>query len=73
MEKQKIYRNVYFLKNIIEKGKGNMNILYYGQLYSNARNIKDFNKIYDKNQDLVVSCTSCFLNKLGVVKKVKKP
>ena len=42
-------------------------------MYSNARNIKDFNKIYDKNQDLVISCTKCFINKLGTIKKVKKP
>lgn len=50
-----------------------MDIQYYGQMYSNARDIKDFEKMYDKNQDLVVSCTKCFMNKLGEVKKVKKP
>lgn len=69
----KIYRNIYFLKNIIQKGKGNKDIFYYGQIYSNSRNIKDFDKIFDKNQDLVVSCTKCFMNKLGQIKRVKKP
>lgn len=68
----KVYRNIYFLKQIVTSGNGNQNINYYGQLYSNARQIKDIDKLYDKNQDLVISCTKCFMNKLGKIIKVPK-
>lgn len=68
----KIYRNIYFLKNIITQGKGDVNIQYYGNIYSNAKQIKDFEKIYDKKQDLIISCNDCALKKYGIFKKIKK-
>lgn len=68
----KIYRNIYFLKNMFTKGSGSKDISYYGTLYSNAKSIKDFNKLYDKTQDLIISCTDCAKNKYGKFIKVKK-
>ena len=39
----KVYRNIYFLRNIFKNGKGNIDIKYYGNIYSNAKKIKTFN------------------------------
>jgi hypothetical protein len=41
-------------------------------MYSNAKEIKDFNNLYDKNQDLIISCTTCAMKKYGTFKKVIK-
>ena len=68
----KIYRNIYFLKNIITQGKGDVNIQYYGNIYSNAKQIKDFEKLYDKKQDLIISCNEKKIKKYGIFKKIKK-
>lgn len=68
----KIFRNIYFLKNIIQQGKGDIIIEYYGNIYSNAKQIKDFDRLYDKNQDLIISCNDCALKKYKTFKKVKK-
>lgn len=55
----KIYRNIYFLGNIIRQGKGNVDIHYTGNMYSYAKKIKTFNKDFDKSQDLLIACTDC--------------
>lgn len=68
----KIFRNIYFLKNIFPQGKGDNDILYYGTMYSNAKQIKDFDKLFDKQQDLLISCNDCAIKKYGIFKKVKK-
>lgn len=68
----KIFRNIYFLKNIFEQGKGDKDILYYGTLYGNAKQIKDFDKLFDRNQDLLISCSGCAQKKYGKFKKVKR-
>lgn len=68
----KLYRNIYFLKSIFQKGYGNNDIQYYGNMYSNTKSIKDFNKLFDKNQDLLINCTECAKNKYGKFIKVKK-
>lgn len=68
----KIYRNVYFLKNIFKEGDGNKDIQYYGNIYSNAKQIKDFNKLFDRNQDIIINCSDCFKHKYGKLIKVKR-
>ena len=42
----KVYRNIYFLKNMISQGKGDQTVYYYGTMYSDAKNIKNFDKLY---------------------------
>ena len=69
----KVFRNIYFLKNILTQGLGDTDVLYYGTMYSNAKDIKDFNKLYDKNQDLIVSCNKCASKKYRYFIQVKKP
>lgn len=59
----KVYRNIYFLNNIIKSGKGNIDIHYYGTIYSYANKIKSFNKDFDKSQDLLIACTDCMKHK----------
>ena len=68
----KIFRNIYFLENIISQGYGDNPVYYYGTMYSNAKSIKDFEKIFDVHQDLIISCNKCALKKYGIFKKVDK-
>lgn len=68
----KIYRNIYFLNNIFKSGKGNIDIQYYGNIYSNAKLIKTFNRDFDRNQDLLISCNECMKTKYRNFIKVKK-
>lgn len=68
----KIYRNIYFLKNIFKQGKGLTDIYYYGNIYSNAKRIKDFDKTFDKSQDLLIQCTDCMKKKYKNFIKTKK-
>ncbi len=68
----KIFRNIYFAKNILLNGNGDIEVLYYGNVYSNAKQIKDFDKLYDRNQDLIISCNDCASKKYKSFKKVKK-
>lgn len=68
----KIFRNIYFLKNMFSQGKGDNDILYYGTMYSNAKQIKDFDKLFDRNQDLLISCSDCAFKKYGQFKRVKR-
>lgn len=41
-------------------------------MYSFSKQIKDFDKKFDKNQDLIINCTECMKNKIGKFIKVKK-
>lgn len=41
-------------------------------MYSFAKQIKNFDKEFDKNQDLIVNCTECMKNKIGKFVKVKR-
>lgn len=68
----KKYRNIYFLKTMFQQGNGDYDVQYYGTMYSFAKQIKDFNKQFDKNQDLIISCTDCAKNKYGKFIKVKR-
>lgn len=68
----KIYRNIYFLRNIFKQGKGNIDIKYYGNIYSNAKQIKTFNKDFDNTKDLLISCTDCMKHKYRTLLKVKQ-
>lgn len=68
----KKYINIYFLKNIFQQGNEYHDVQYYGTMYSFAKQIKDFNKQFDKNQDLIISCTDCAKNKYGKFIKVKR-
>lgn len=54
-----IYRNVYFKHKGITKGKGNVDVLYSGCIFTNAKDIKDFDKRYDRGKDLFIDCTDC--------------
>ena len=67
-----ILKNIYFEKNILLNGNGDIEVLYYGNVYSNAKQIKDFDKLYDRNQDLIISCNDCASKKYKSFKKVKK-
>ena len=68
----KKYRNIYFLKNMFQQGNGDHDVKYNGTMYSFSKQIKDFNKQFDKNQDLIISCTYCAKNKYGKFIKVKR-
>lgn len=68
----KKYRNIYFLKGMWTKGNGSRDIKYYGTMYSFSKQIKDFDKKFDKNQDLIINCTECMKNKIGKFIKVKR-
>lgn len=68
----KKYRNIYFLKSMWTQGQGSRDIEYYGTMYSFSKQIKDFDKKFDKNQDLIINCTECMKNKIGKFIKVKK-
>lgn len=68
----KVYRNIYFLRNIFKNGKGNIDIKYYGNIYSNAKKIKTFNQDFDKNKDLLIQCTDCMQRKYRSFIKVKQ-
>lgn len=69
----KVYRNVFFTKEILQNGHGDVDIQYYGQLYSNAKTLKDLNKLYDRSLDLVISCSSCAAKKYRRFIKVNRP
>lgn len=68
----RIYRNVFFKKSIIQNGQGTVDVMYYGQLYANANSITNFRKMYDKNLDLFVPCSTCALKKYRNFIKVSK-
>lgn len=56
---KKVYRNIYFLNNMFKLGNGTIDIHYSGNIYSNAKLIKTFNKVFDPKQDLLISCADC--------------
>ena len=66
----KIYRDIYFKKNIIQNGTGSVDVKYTGHLYSNAERIKGFREKYDKNVDLFIPCSDCAAHKYGKFIKV---
>ena len=68
----KKYRNIYFLKGMWTQGHGSQNIEYYGTMYSFAKQIKNFDKQFDKSQDMIISCSDCSKNKIGKFIKVKR-
>ena len=68
----KKYRNVFFKKNIIQNGRGTVDVRYYGQMYANSDSIKNFRQMYDKSVDLIVPCSICALKKYRRFIKVSK-
>lgn len=68
----KVYRNIYFSTKIIKNGNGNIDVQYYGRMFSNASCIKDFNRQYKPELDLLISCTDCASKKYRNFIKVTK-
>ena len=67
----KVYRNIYFYgSRVILSGNGTMDIQYSGQIFNDARFMKDFNKIYDPEQDLLITCNECASKKYRNIKKI---
>lgn len=66
----KVYRNIYFYgQKIIKQGKGSIDIQYTGQIFNNAKNIKNFNQEFDSEQDLLIVCHDCASKKYRNIKK----
>lgn len=67
----KIYRNVYFYgNNKFSDGYGHIHVYYSGQVFTNAKNIKNFDKIFDTNQDLLIVCETCAKSRYGKIYKI---
>lgn len=67
-----VYRNVYFVGNAIRTGSGKVDLLYYGQIFSNAKNIKNFSSKFDKSLDILIECGDCAKKKYKNLIKVSK-
>ena len=65
------YRHIFFKENIIQHGRGEIDVQYYGQLYPNAMKMKNFRDLYDKTLDLFVACNDCATAKYRNFTKVK--
>ena len=67
----KVYRNIYFYgSRVILNGNGPLDIQYSGQIFNDARFMKDFNKVFDPEQDLLISCKDCASKKYRSIKKI---
>lgn len=53
------YRHIFFKKNIIQNGSGDVDVHYYGQMYSNCEQMKKFKEMYDQLLDLYIPCNDC--------------
>ena len=71
----KVFRNVYFKKDILQPGigRGLVDVQYYGNLYGNCRQLKDFNKQFDRTLDLIIDCNECAKRKYRNFVKVPRP
>ena len=68
----KVFRNIYFYsQTMFKKGSGSIDIQYTGQIFNNAKNIKNFDTEYDKDQDLLIICDSCAAKKYRNITKQK--
>ena len=68
----KVYRNIYFYGyKIIKQGTGYIDIQYTGQIFNNAKNIKNFEQEFDSEQDLLITCDSCAAKKYKSITKKK--
>ena len=67
----KVYRNIYFYgQRILTNGKGSIDIQYTGDIFNNAKNIKNFEQEFDKDQDLLIVCHDCASKKYrNIIKK----
>lgn len=68
----KVYRHIFFKKNIIQRGNGTEDVRYYGQLYANCETMKNFRNLYDQLLDLYVACNDCARAKYGSFTKVQR-
>ena len=66
-----VYRDIYFSKNIITHGNGNVDIQYTGTMYSYASSMKNFITKFDRTKDLYIPCNDCAKQKYRTIKKVK--
>lgn len=69
----KTYRNIFFKKNIITSGTGTEIVRYYGHMYGNCEQIKNFRDMYDRLLDLYVPCNDCARNKYHSFVKIAGP
>ena len=68
----KVYRNIYFYgQRILTSGKGSIDIQYTGDIFNNAKNIKNFEQEFDKDQDLLIVCHDCASKKYRNITKKK--
>lgn len=65
------YRNVFFKDSMFTRGKGATDVEYYGTLYQNAMQMKNFMQLYDNKLDLFIACNKCASNKYHTFKKIK--
>lgn len=68
----KVYRNIYFKKNILKSGVGQEDVHYSGHLYSNCESISNFREMYDRNLDLLIPCTDCAAHRYRYFIKVDR-
>lgn len=63
------YRNIFF-HTTIPHCTGHILVKYSGIMYTNAKQIKNLNDIYNPTQDLYVTCGSCAAKKYKQFLKV---
>lgn len=66
------YRHIFFDKGVIRNLNGTEIVKYTGNLYTGARKMRDFLKLYDGGKDLYIVCESCAAKKYREFVKVKE-
>lgn len=51
------------MTKIRKSGNGNIDVYYYGRMFANAKQMKDFEKQYNSELDLCIVCDSCAAKK----------
>lgn len=68
----KVYRNIYFYgSKMFSSGNGTIDIEYTGNIFNNAKNIKNFDQEFDQDQDLLIVCEMCASKKYRNIIKAK--
>lgn len=65
------YRNIFFDGGVIRNLNGSVIVKYTGNLYTGARKMKDFVRLYDADKDLYIVCQTCATKKYREFVKVR--
>lgn len=68
----KVYRHIFFKKNILQNGTGTVNVSYTGNIYANCDRMKNFSSLFDRNRDLLITCNDCASRKYKNFIKIEK-